>query len=286
MLRVLPNPHFYLKRGEKLLKCFIVSDVHGYFDKMIASLNKEGFDKNNPQHVFISCGDLLDRGPMPIECLEYVLSLPRRILIRGNHEDLLQQAIERHYFCPHDFHNMTVDTAYKLAKEKLDSNSGFFSDYDLNIQNVVLEKLVTNDLWNSYYNQTIDYAETNKYVFTHGWVPVDCEDWRKGDWESARWINGMEYNSEGLNPTEKTIICGHFHTSWGHCHLHGKGPEFDEDVEIFENLFGKSNIEHAHFEPFKDKGIIAIDACTAYSEKVNCLVLTIGKNQLKDYLKG
>ena len=71
--------------------------------------------------------------------------------------------------------------------------------------------------------------------------------------------------------------------------LCGKGlliPEFDEDVEIFENLFGKSNIEHAHFEPFKDKGIIAIDACTAYSEKVNCLVLTIGKNQLKDYLKG
>lgn len=40
-------------------KFFVVSDVHGFYDEMIEALNKAGFDKNNKDHVFISCGDLL-----------------------------------------------------------------------------------------------------------------------------------------------------------------------------------------------------------------------------------
>ena len=56
----------------------------------------------------------------------------------------------------------------------------------------------------------------------------------------------------------KTIVCGHFHTSWGHYYLHNIGSEWDRST--------------ACFEPFEDKGIIALDACTAYTHKVNCLV--------------
>ena len=260
------------------MKCFIVSDVHSYYNEMIQSLNEKGFDKDNPQHVFISCGDLLDRGPDPKKCLEYVLSLPRKILIKGNHEDLMVEAISRKVFASHDVHNRTVHTAYYLTESVLDPY--------LDNQHDVLEKMENNQLWNDYYKQTIDYAETDKYVFVHGWVPTRCTDWRTGNWEAARWYNGMEYNHRGLNPTGKTIICGHYHTSWGHSFLHKKGPEFDDDVIVYENLYGPTNIEHAHFEPFKDKGIIAIDACTAYSGKVNCITLSIGKKQLEKYLKG
>ena len=57
----------------------------------------------------------------------------------------------------------------------------------------------------------------------------------------------------------KTIICGHYHTSWGHAYLHDDGFEWGKDV--------------AKFEPFIDDGIIAIDACTAYTGKVNCIVI-------------
>ena len=78
-------------------KYFIVADVHGYFDILNQSLKEAGFDENNPEHFFVSLGDLLDRGKQPRECLQFVNSLERKILIRGNHEDLMEEMIAFHY---------------------------------------------------------------------------------------------------------------------------------------------------------------------------------------------
>jgi len=74
---------------------FCVSDVHSFYDEMIEALDNAGFDIENPNHIFISLGDLLDRGPKPKECLEFVNRLPknRKILIKGNHERLMEQCI-------------------------------------------------------------------------------------------------------------------------------------------------------------------------------------------------
>lgn len=44
------------------MKYFIVSDVHSFYDEMMTALNESGFDKTNPDHIFVSLGDLLDRG--------------------------------------------------------------------------------------------------------------------------------------------------------------------------------------------------------------------------------
>ena len=49
-------------------KLFIVSDVHSYFNEMIQALSNAGFDRNNPNHIFVSLGDLLDRGKQSVEC--------------------------------------------------------------------------------------------------------------------------------------------------------------------------------------------------------------------------
>lgn len=57
---------------------------------------------------------------------------------------------------------------------------------------------------------------------------------------------------------DKTIVCGHWHTSYGHSKYEHKGTEFGEDAD---------------FSPYYGPGIIAIDACTAFSGKVNCLVI-------------
>ena len=84
------------------MKYFCVSDVHGYFDQLLHVLEKAGFDKNNPEHTLISCGDHFDRGRQPTEVMNYLMALPRKILIRGNHEDLLYECCERGWFKPHD----------------------------------------------------------------------------------------------------------------------------------------------------------------------------------------
>ena len=114
----------------------------------------------------------------------------------------------------------------------------------------------------------LDYFETEHYVFTHGWIPsIPNRDksysyissWREADreqWNQARWFNGMD--AAQTADENKTIVCGHWHTSYGHSKYEHKGTEFGEDAD---------------FSPYYGPGIIAIDACTAFSGKVNCLVI-------------
>lgn len=240
-------------------KIFVVSDVHSYYDEMLAALNKQGFNRNDPDHIFVSLGDLLDRGPAPLKCLTFVNSLPidRKILIRGNHEDLLEECLSRRDFSMIDIHNGTMDTVLSLAGSK---------GYDLyqkdthTFFSLVREKPILTE----YLSVLRDYAEIGEYVFVHGWIPSrkksPGKDWRFGDWNRARWFNGMEKWKQGARLSNKTILCGHWHTSWGHSVLEKRGAEF-----------GKK----ADFSPFIQPGIVALDACTDYSHQVNCFVIEI-----------
>lgn len=248
------------------MKYFVVADVHGFYDQMLTALSAASFDRNDPNHIFVSCGDLLDRGRQPRECLQFVMGLDpeRRILIRGNHEDLMEDAIVRGWFASHDSHNGTRTTAYDLIGE------------DANDDTDILLKLRANKLYNSYIRECVNYGETQNYIFVHGWIPHRARpkgmnrryyvrtfipEWREAPtswWSDSRWCNGMECWEQGILEPNKTIVCGHWHSSWGHCHLHNDGTEFGDNSK---------------FTPFVDKGIIAADACTAYSGFCNCVVL-------------
>ena len=51
-------------------------------------------------------------------------------------------------------------------------------------------------------------------------------------------------------PEEKTILCGHWHCSYGHATYEHKGSKFVLDAD---------------FSPYYGPGVIALDACTAFS---------------------
>ena len=68
----------------------------------------------------------------------------------------------------------------------------------------------------------------------------------------------MDAARAGVIEDDKTIICGHWHCSYGHSNFEGRGSEFGEDAD---------------FSPYYGKGIIALDACTARSKKVNVIVV-------------
>lgn len=57
---------------------------------------------------------------------------------------------------------------------------------------------------------------------------------------------------------DKTIVCGHWHASYGHSRIEERGSEFGPDAD---------------FTPYIAPGIIAMDACTAQSGFVNCVVI-------------
>ena len=185
----------------------------------------------------------------------------------------MEEMIARRESKQHDWSNGTIQTAFELAEYGLTT----FTEFD------VLDVMRKHPDYNEYIKSTVDYYEDDKHIFVHGWIPCESNDsnmyharevkytfdknWRGGDWKSARWTNGMDAWNQGVRIDGKTIYCGHWHTSWGHSKLHKNGPEWDNKYS--------TNPEHrkAHFEPFYDEGICAVDACTVYSKKVNIVVV-------------
>ena len=264
-------------------KYFIASDIHSYYTLWMKALEENGFDINNEDHIIVVLGDLLDRGEESLQCLHFVNNLPkeRKILIYGNHEDLMDEAICRRYFQQHDIHNCTHKTVEQVT--------GLVIDKDVD-ENQALLAMKSNTDWNEYISSCVDYYELENNIFVHGWIPfyIDYsngfdlkyrEDWRKAtilDWVDARWANGMKAWLYGIKEQCKTIWCGHYHASWGHCNIHNEGKEFLDKVETFyiDPETGKME-PHEDFTPFIDDGIVAMDSCAAYTGFINVKVLEI-----------
>ena len=90
-------------------KYFVVSDIHSFYNALIEGLKRAGYDQENPNHILVVCGDIFDRGGQPLEVYNFLISLPkeRRVLIRGNHEYLLRELINRQMPYSHDESNGT-----------------------------------------------------------------------------------------------------------------------------------------------------------------------------------
>ncbi len=76
--------------GEKWRHIWIVGDLHGCFQQLVAKLREQRF---NPwQDLIISVGDLIDRGPDSLACLQ-LLRKPWFKSVRGNHEQMALDAL-------------------------------------------------------------------------------------------------------------------------------------------------------------------------------------------------
>ena len=237
-------------------KFFVTSDIHSFMNPLKKALDEKGFDPTNKDHWLVVCGDCYDRGDDSELVLNYLMSLERKILIRGNHDLLLRDLCERGFPHRHDFHNGTTMTVYDLG----DARAG--NDFEKCCE-------VTQNKLREYNNLLVNYFETQHYIFVHSWIPTISQNggfykydknWRNAtndQWELAMWGNPFELAEQGLNQTGKTIIFGHWHASAGWARAEGRS-EFGED---------------AKFEPYYGDGYIAIDGMTALSHKVNMLVI-------------
>jgi serine/threonine protein phosphatase 1 len=244
-------------------KFFVTSDVHGFYDEMRRALDEAGFDQNNEDHWLVVCGDYFDRGSQPLEVMKYLLHLPRKILVRGNHEQLLVECYQRGEPYSYDYSNGTYSTICEIG--------GAGEGYDF-------DECCTRTLGRTrmFLDTMVNYFETKNYIFVHSWIPVINKDglpahytknrkfefnpdWRnasRSEWEDAMWGNPFDMAERGLMP-DKTVVFGHWHASTGWAKAEGRS-EFGID---------------AKFDPFYGDGFISIDACTAHSRKCNVIVL-------------
>lgn len=268
------------------MKYFVMSDIHSFYDEMQEALSKAGFDINNPEHTIIVCGDIFDRGDQTNEVYEFLISLPkeRRVLIRGNHEYLLKDAMMRGYLGSHDFSNGTAKTILQLAHSKgYIENRYIVND---NMVNLVNNKRVWNIIDWIFSDEWVDYYELDRFIFVHSFIPLGIKDTGKEDawflgwvdtydpdwrtkftstpyWEEAVWGCPWKKIKAGYFDEEakkgKTLVCGHWHASDFHYYL-GEKPITQDNMLDWLHIY------------YSDK-IIAIDAMTALSRKCNCLVI-------------
>lgn len=255
------------------MRYYVVADVHGFCSILKETLEGNGFFDDKDPHKLIVCGDLFDRGGEAVEVQNFISELMEKdevILIKGNHEDLLVNMLNfwhrASYLEGHHNSNGTVDTVLQLTNSKLAD----LYDYPAEVYYRMRETPFMQKILPA----MSDYFETENYIFVHGWIPCESirqnayasayfsiDDWRNASekqWSSARWINGMDAARDGVIEEGKTIVCGHWHSSYGHSRFEGKCSEFGADAD---------------FSPYYAKGIVAIDACTALSKKMNCIII-------------
>ena len=235
------------------MKLFVVSDIHGHATELEAALAEAGFDPENAEHLFVCCGDCFDRGHENRRVLTYLDRLPNKILLRGNHEDMLEDALLRGYVTANNAHNGTVTTIQEFCGRGGIDSEGW----------ITASAGKTRPL-EDFTEQMADYFETEHFVFVHGWLPLKRqygmytlrEDWRYAtwkEWREARWVEWQNAYEGGLTLADRTIVCGHRTVEYG-CMFDRNRPK-----KLSTPFFGER--------------LIAIDACTVVSGRVNVLVL-------------
>lgn len=241
-------------------KFFATSDVHSYYDELTTALKNAKFDENNEDHWLVVCGDCFDRGPDSAKVLRYLQDLPRKVLVKGNHEKLLLDCCARGWFGNHDLSNGTARTIFHL---------GYGNEFEDMCKDTFAKV-------KPFIDGMVNYLETKNYIFVHSWIPVINKDglpayytrgrsfgfnpdWRNAsqeDWDAATWGNPFDMAKRGLMP-DKTVVFGHWATEH-------KWAEVENRKDFDDN---------AKFEPYYGDGIIGLDACTAYSGKCNVVVI-------------
>lgn len=229
-------------------KLFVVSDIHGHFDKLITALSNAGFDETNEKHKLIVCGDLFDRGSENVKVFLYLYDLNKKekaIIIKGNHDIFFKDIVEDNEYRVHFNYqyNQFDKTISEFSKIKIDKLTKYTND---EIKKRIDKYYPTLFSW---LDSLPFYFETKNYLFTHAGiqlnVPLDKNNWSKAVWIESEKLENIDLTEYGIN---KILVMGHRPTI----------------------ILGKENY-NIHFS--KDKQKIYIDGGAAYNGKMNVLII-------------
>ena len=255
------------------MKYFIVSDIHSFCSELKSALWKAGFNKRNKDHTLIVCGDVFDRGSETVELYKFLTSIPKKrcILIKGNHELLYEELLEKSFPESHDFSNHTVDTFCQIAgydQEILTPK--YWRKFDdvpherirqawqeilTEVKQSPITAWLQSDRWKYWH-------EVGNYIFVHSFIPLKnldhmpayytynrkfryFKDWRETatnfELEDATWGCPYQQYIDGYFKEEaangKVLVCGHWAVTDFRQHINNKWSE-DTSIYKFENIIG------------------------------------------------
>ena len=257
-------------------KLFVISDVHGHYQEMINALERAGYDEDNENHLLISCGDEFDRGEQALAVYLYLKRLSdegKAVVLKGNHSLFLIDYLNGKTISPFNYlHNGTGETladflhqtkpfeTWTVLHNIAEPTYGDFAEWITHAK-----KLINGEYPNLYeWLETRPYYyETKNYIFTHGAIDGECENWKDPQknvfgkyfgWDACMWDDGSFFGSEIKN-TDKTVVIGHFGT------------------EHLRRMYDIKSEDPYSILTRDDGRIIAIDTTTKLTKRVNVLVI-------------
>ena len=236
------------------MKYHVISDIHGYYDVMIHSLNKAGYDPTNEEHHLIVLGDMFDRGPHSDKVFEYIYDLHQKqkaTVILGNHDSFLLDLLDG------DDKNAHFNIQYNGFGKTLLAFSG------TNTSLIAVDHAV--DRINQRYPHLHQwlaelpyYIELGDYIFVHGGI-----DGSMLDWKSMSSRRDFIWNREILLPRVegKIVVAGHHRVATIRKKTNDYHLLFLHQPELFDILH--------------EEGKILIDRFVEASQELNVLILDI-----------
>lgn len=253
------------------MKYFVVSDIHSFYVELKRALDKAGFNKRNKDHTLIVCGDVFDRGSETVELYKFLTSIPKKrcILIKGNHELLYEELLEKSFPESHDFSNHTVDTFCQIAGY---SQEILTPKYWRDLGDVPHERI--RQAWQEVLTEVKQspitawlkssrwkyWREVGNYIFVHSFIPLKnldhmpayytynrkfeyFKDWRETaknfEFEGATWGCPYQQYIDGYFKEEatngKVLVCGHWVVTDFRQHINNKWSD-DTSIYKFENI--------------------------------------------------
>ena len=210
------------------MKYFVFSDLHSCVSKLEETLDKYGYDSNNPNHKLLFLGDAFDKGKEHFKTYQFfknAICNHKLIWVLGNHDYYLLNSLSKGKVS-----KFTKDTIRDIALG-LEPKAKDYSDEEC------IKVLKDNNVDTFIKNNIIHYFEFDNYVFAHGFIPFDKtnnkydENWRNAfdkEWIKVSNLNGMKMVLNGIRIPNKTFVCGHV----GNIKMHGSNETFRADGVI------------------------------------------------------
>lgn len=200
------------------MKYFVLSDIHGDYEAMMAGLLQAKYDLSDSGHRIVSLGDNFGRASTGLKSKgvwNYLISHKHKnapICIRGNHESILLDVLDKGYLDYVDCRNgedLTISSFAHCSKSQAAWPESVRAAADLGLGKWV-EKLP----W---------YFETENHIFVHGWVPEEkgiivekLSEVSEKVWDEMSWSetpsNIIAFFQNYPAGYKKTIVFGHLGT--------------------------------------------------------------------------
>lgn len=194
-------------------RVYVISDLHGYYDLFMKLLDKISFNEYDLLYIL---GDVCDRGPDSLKILFYIQEHDNIILLKGNHEYMMQEALYYGvYYDDFDYPSRAFnlwlanggDTTMENIRCYLQKDKIRYEDYRV-IRSAFLKNLY------EYLNNLPEYLQievnNQTYILVHAGVDVKIP-LEKQDINTLLWIREDFYFQRG--DLTKIYIFGHTPTA-------------------------------------------------------------------------